>query len=67
MNSTVSKREKLIIDHKKCIKCGKCVLLYPDYFFFDNNFKLNIKEENLKESIFDNLLSVCPQGAKIKR
>ncbi len=57
---------EIIIDDEKCIKCGKCVLAFPDNFYFDKDFKVNINSKNI-DNIVNDAIRLCPKGAILKK
>ncbi len=55
---------KIKIDKEKCLKCGTCVSLYPEYFRFDDEGNVEIIDAgNVPEDIIRQALSTCPVEA----
>ena len=55
---------KIKIDREKCLKCGTCVALYPQYFRFDNEGNVEaVDAENVPEGILKEAINACPVGA----
>jgi ferredoxin len=53
---------KLIIDREKCIKCGTCAAVYPNYFEAkDDHFEARNIEVSEKEA--QEMARICPVGA----
>lgn len=53
---------KLMIDQEKCIKCGTCAAIYPDYFESRNDhFESKGITVDIQEA--KNLAGVCPVEA----
>ncbi|MDD3679842.1 MAG: ferredoxin [Candidatus Shapirobacteria bacterium] len=53
---------KLIIDQKKCIRCGTCAAVYPDYFESDNG-RFKAKEVDVDKQMVEDIVGICPLGA----
>lgn len=52
----------MVIDQEKCIKCGTCAAIYPDYFESRNDhFESKGITVNIQEA--KNLTGVCPVEA----
>ncbi len=56
--------QKLKIEQKKCIRCGACVVSYPEVFEFDKAGNVEVKGEIKNEKI-EELKAICPVGAII--
>lgn len=53
---------KLVIDREKCIKCGTCAAVYPDYFEARNDH-FEAKDIEVSEKEAQEMASVCPVEA----
>jgi ferredoxin len=57
---------KIKVDKDKCISCGLCVNMCPDYFEFDENNKSKVtkqpKTEQEKKTL-KKVIESCPVGA----
>ncbi len=60
MNNQKLAEKGVFIEEKYCKKCGRCVLAYPEIFYFDKNFKVKIKNE---KNIDGEITKICPHGA----
>ncbi len=52
---------KINIEQNSCVKCGACVVSYPEIFEFDekNNIRVKKDVDGSKEEYID----ICPVGA----
>ena len=66
VNRSTIEKVSLKIDRSKCVKCGKCVLAYPDFFYFDKDFEVRIKRD-LPENVLSEVINICPKGAIFKK
>ena len=55
---------KINIDKEKCVRCGTCVALFPEYFRFDDNGDIEvIGLENISPEIIKKVVDSCPVQA----
>jgi ferredoxin len=52
---------KLKIDQEKCIGCGTCAAIYPDYFTFIT--RAQTKDVSLDKKLANDIVKVCPVDA----
>lgn len=55
---------KIKIDKEKCIGCGSCVAICPDFFELDENnkaiFKENKEESDRDDKCIEEAIEICP-------
>lgn len=56
-------KNKVIIDKEKCIGCGTCVALCPEYFSMEGDKAIVIKEEVENNECVSDSISSCPVSA----
>ena len=58
---------KISIDKEKCIGCGSCVAICPDFFELDEEnkaiFKENKEENNKDDKCVQETIEICPVEA----
>ena len=55
---------KVKVDKDKCIGCGSCEAVCPDFFEMDDEFKARFKENKRKdESCIKEAVDICPVQA----
>lgn len=55
--------KKLEIDKNKCINCGTCALIYPNYFKIKDDGSIEDKKALVEDNELSEIIAVCPSNA----
>lgn len=55
-------KEKIVVDHNKCLKCGMCASIAQDTFTFGENGEIKVIKNEVTDEV-KNAINSCPVGA----